>query len=272
MIKMDVIKAPTKIEHPVYKAEFKYTPAPGVKGIEGIEDTYPFLKRYYELRRPGVKRTGGLDDTEIQKRLTGNIMEVGEPERWNLKELCNRKGIKLPDKIEMLCDEYDFWLIQSSLTFMPAHDNQFDWARIVAKMEPLSESMKNPIAYDAYPRNIYQERKEKHRVGIGFSLKFAEIIGVNGEYVQEIEFTRLVPAITVAGIGKSEPTWDFRDRAAFNLKDVNALYVIMKTPIKSEGIKLSYFSYAQIHTKWGGIIPTKARPLKGKEETYEIKF
>ena len=245
---MDVVKAPTKIEHPVYRAEFKYTPAPGVKGIKGFEDT------------------------EIQQRLTGNIMEVGEPERWNLKELCKRKEIKLPVEIEMLCDEFDFWLIQSAFAFMPAHDNQFDWGRIVTKMEPLSESMKNPIAYDAYPRNIYEEKKEKHRISIGLSLKFAEIIEPKVEYVKEIEFTRLEPVITVAGIGKSEPTWDFSDRAAFNLKDVNALYIIMKTPIKSEGIKVSYFSYAQIHTKWGGIIPTKARPLKGEEETYEIKF
>ena len=243
---MDVIKAPTKIEH-VYRAEFRYTPAPGVKGI------------------------GGFDDTEIQERLTGNIMEVGEPERWNLKELCKRKEIKLPVEIEMLSDEFDFWLIQTAFAFMPAHDNQFDWARIVAKMEPLSESMKNPIAYDAYPRNIYEEKKEKHRISIGLSLKFAEIIEPKAEYVREIEFTRLEPVITTAGIGKSEPTWDFRDRAAFNLKDVNALYVIMKTPIESEGIKINYFSYAQIHTKWGGIIPTTAKPLRG-EETYEIRF
>jgi hypothetical protein len=218
--KMDIIKAPTKIEHPVYRAEFKYTPAHGVKGIKGFEEA------------------------EIEKRLTGNIMEVGEPERWNLKELCNRKGIKLPVEIEMLCDEYDFWLIQSAFAFMPAQDNQFKWARIMAKMEPLSESMKNPIAYDAYPKGVYEEKKEKHRISIGLSLKFAEIIEPKAEYVKEIEFTRLEPVITTAGIGKSEPTWDFRDRAAFNLKDVNALYIIMKTPIGSEGIKLSYFPYA----------------------------
>jgi hypothetical protein len=248
VIKMDMIKPPTKIEHPVYRAEFRYTPAPGVKGIKGFEDA------------------------EIEKRLTGNIMEVGEPERWNLKELCNRKGIELPVEIEMLCDEFDFWLVQSSFAFMPAHDNQFDWGRIVAKMEPLSGSMKNPIAYDAYPRNIYQERKEKHRISIGLSLKFAEIIEPKAEYVKEIEFTRLEPVITVAGIGRSEPTWDFSDRAAFNLKDVNALYIITKTPIESEGIKLSYFSYAQIRNKLLGIIPTTAKPLKGEEETYEIRF
>ncbi len=171
----------------------------------------------------------------------------------------------------MICDKFDFWLVQSPFSFMPAHDNQFKWARIVAKMEPLSESMKNPIAYDAYPKNIYEEKKEKHRISVGLRLKFAEIVEPKAEYVREIEFTRLEPVITTAGIGKSEPTWDFRDRAAFNLKDVNALYIIMKTPIKSEGIKVSYFSYAQIHNKMLGIIPTTAKPLLG-EETYEIKF
>jgi hypothetical protein len=197
---MDVIKAPTKIVHPVYRAEFRYTPAPGVKEIKGFEAA------------------------EIEKKLTGNIMEVGELERWNLKELCKRKGIRLPVEIEMLSDEFDFWLIQSAFAFMPAQDNQFKWGRIVAKMEPLSESMKKPIAYDAYPRNIYEERKEKHRINIGLSLKFAEIIEPKAEYVKEIEFTKLESVITVAGIGKSEPTWDFSDRAAFYLKDVNALH------------------------------------------------
>lgn len=244
---MDIIKVPTTIEHPVYKAEFRYTSALGVKGI------------------------GGLDDTKIQERLTGNIMEVGEPEFWDLKELCERKGIQPSVELEMLFDKFDFWLIQSAFSFMPAQDSQFKWARMVAKMEPLSESLKSPLAYDAYPRNIYEEKKEKHRISIGLSLKFAEIIGLNAGYVQEIEFTRLEPVISVAGIGKSEPTWDFSDRVAFNLKDVNALYIIMKTPIKSEGIKVSYFSYAQIRDKLLGIIPTTAEKLKGKE-TYEIIF
>jgi len=166
---MDVIKAPTKIEQPIYRAKFKYTPAPGTKGISGF------------------------DDTEIQKRLIENIMEVGEPERWNLKELCKRKEIKLPVGMEMLLDEFDFWLIQSAFSFMPAHDSQFKWGRIVAKIEPLSERMKYPITYDAYPRDIYEERKEKHRISIGLSLKFAEIIEPKAEYVQEIEFIRLEP-------------------------------------------------------------------------------
>lgn len=243
---MNIIKTPTTIEHPIYRAEFRYTAL-------------------------GTKKIQEFSDTEIQKRLTGNIMEVGEPEYWNIKELCKLKKIKLTPEIEMLCKEFDFWLIQSAFSFVPAHDNYFDWARIVAKMETLSNVMKNPIAYDAYPRDIYEEKKEKYRISIGLSFKFAEIIEPKAEYVQEIEFTKLEPIISVAGIGKSNPTWDFRDRAAFNVKGVNAIYIIVKTPINSDGIKVGYFSYAYIHDKLLGIIPTTAEKLIGKE-TYEIKF
>lgn len=244
---MDLIKAPTKIEHSIYRAEFRYSPAPGIKGI------------------------GEFEEKEIQERVTGDIMEVGEPVHWNLRELCKRKEIKLPVETKMLFDEFDFWLIQSAFSFMPAHDNQFHWARIVAKMESLSKDTKNPITHDAYPRDIYEEKKEKKRIRIGLSLKFAEILEQKVEYVQEIELMRLVPIISLAGIGKSQPTWDFSDRAAFNLKDVNTLYIIIKTPFQSDGIKVSFFSYAQIHTKWGGIVPTVAKKLEGND-TYEIKF
>ncbi len=245
---MDLIKAPTKIEHPIYRAEFRYIP-PSV-----------------------MKKKSESEDLEIQKRLTGNIMEVGQPEHWNLKELCKRKGIELPAEIEMSCEKFDFWLIQSVFSFMPSPNNQFNWARIVAKLEPLSKDNINPITYDAYPRNIYREKKEKHRVNIGLSFKFAEIIEPKVEIVKEIEFKILKPIISVAGIGKSTPTWDFSDKAVFNLKDVNALYIILKTPCGSEGIKVSYFSYSKISNRLLlKIIPTTAKKIKGKE-TYEIKF
>lgn len=246
---MDVIKAPTKIERTLYKAEFDYNPPPGTK-----------------------KAIGGRNDKEVQEKLKGNIIEIGEPARWNLRELYARKGLKLPAEIEILFKESDFWLIQSAFSFMPAHDNQFEWGRIVAIMEPLSEGAKYPIAYDAYPRNIFEEKKEHQKISIGMNLKFAEIIGPNAEYVKEIEFTKLEPVITVGGIGKSDPKWDFRDKASFNLKDVNSLYIIIKAPIGSEGINIRYSAYAQIITRWGGIFPISVEKKLIEEPPYEIRF
>jgi hypothetical protein len=251
MIMDDVIALPTTIERPFYKAEFKYEPSAGTKGIKGTNNEI-------------------IDNKTIEERLTGNIMEVGEPDYWSLREYCERKGIELPVEMEMLCDKFDFRLIISAFSFTPAHGNKFKWGRIVGKMDPISTG-KEPIAYDAYPRDIYQEIQEKQQMSIGLDLKFGPITpGV--KYVREISFTRLVPQITVAGIGKSSPTWDFQDNAAFNLKGVNALCIIAKTPLASDGIKISFPSYAQIKTYWGQVpIPTTAKFLEGND-TYEIIF
>lgn len=99
--------------------------------------------------------------------------------------------------------------------------------------------------------NVY---KKKNRIGIGLSLKFIEIIEPESN-IQEIEFSRLVPIITTSGIGKSNVSWDFRDEATLNLSNVNVLYIIIKTPIDSKGIKLSYSFYAQICSKGGQKFP-----------------
>lgn len=246
-----VIIAPTTIEKPVYKAEFEYAPPKfGVK--KGAEK--------------------GLSKADIDKRLTGNIVEIGKPECYDLRELCKRKGTKLPETIDMLFDKYDFWLIESPYSFMPAHGSQFEWARIVADMAPLSGIIDSPIVHDAYPRDIYEEKKEKHRVSIGLALKFAEVVEPKAEYIEEIEFTKLEPRITVAGIGKSTPVWEFSDKASFNLKNVNALYTIVKTPKGSQGINIKFNMYARIFPEWAEmLLPVASKPLEGKEN-YQIKF
>ena len=52
---MDTIRAPTRIENTLLKAEFDYNPIPGTKAF------------------------GGLINSEEKDRLTGNIVEIGEP-------------------------------------------------------------------------------------------------------------------------------------------------------------------------------------------------
>jgi len=78
------------------------------------------------------------------------------------------------------------------------------------------------------------------------------------------------PLFYAPRIGKTKPTLDFSGKAAFCLQNLNALYMILKTPVNSKGIKLSFFSHAEISTKWGGVFPTTSKP-KG-EESYELNF
>jgi len=243
-----VIKAPTKIENPLFRAELEYISFDGEKSDEETPEIEP-------------------GEAEIREKLKGSVVEVGRPESYDLKEMYEIQEIKPPAKMQMLFRKYDFWLIEAPFSFMPSRNTHFERARILAKMESLSEYVENPIVHDAYPKNIYETKKEKHKVSIGLSLKFAEIIEPKVQFVDEIEFTRLEPVIEVAGIGKSETIWAFSEGALSSHRDVNTLYAIVKVPQGTEGMNLRFFLYAEIPTRLG-------LKLLGMEsqDSYKIPF
>jgi hypothetical protein len=244
-----VIKAPTDIDY-IYKAKFDYDEGP--------------IKNELSFEKSTEART-------IQEKLEANIMGFGKPELWNLRKLCKNKNIKLPIEIESLLKRYDFWLIQSKVSFMPAPNSYLLWLRIASKIESLSQDIENPIFYDAYPKEIYKEGQEKRKKVLGLDLKFSELLDVSGEYVDEIESSRLEPVISIAGLGESEVFWDFREGASTNFRGLHALYSIVKLPPKSEGMKISYFARAQVKTKLG-IFPVSLKQKLDGDKTYKIIF
>lgn len=244
-----VIKMPAEIDY-VYIAKFEYDEGP--------------IKSELNLEKSSEART-------IQEKLEANIMGFGKPECWNLRELCETKDVKLPIEIESLLKRYDFWLLQSKISFMPAPDSNLLWLRIASKIESMSEDKGNPIFYDVFPKEIHEEKQEKRKRVIGLNLKFSELLDVGGEYIDEIECSRLEPVISVAGLGESEAFWDFRGGASTNFKGLNALYSIIELPPESEGIKISYFSRAKIKTKLG-IFPLSLKKKLEGEKTSEINF
>jgi len=245
-----VIKAPEKIEKPLFRAELEYIPLDDEKSVE----------QTYKVE---------TDDAEIKEKLKGNVIVVGKPESYNLKEMYEKQGIKPPVKIQMLFKKYDFWLIEAPFSFMPSPKTHFEHARILIKMESLSDNIAKPVVHDAYPNNIYDEKKENHKVSIELGLKFAEIIEPKVQYVDEIKFTRLEPVIEVAGIGTSEPIWDFSEKALSNHKDVKTLYTIVKTPQETKGMNIRFFLYAEVP-----ILGLKLLGNEGKEriDRYEVLF
>lgn len=244
-----VIKAPVNIDY-IYKAKFEYDEGP--------------VKSELNFEKSTEVRT-------IEEKLEANIMGFGKPEWWDLKALCETKDIKLPVQMESLLERYNFWLIQSKVSFMPAPNSYLLWLRIACKVESLSEYTENPIFYDAYPKEIHEKRQEKRKRVLGLNLKFSELLDAGGEYVDEIEFSRLEPVINVAGLGESEVFWDFREGASTNFRGLSALYSIVELPPESEGMKISYFARAQVKTK-RGIIPVSLKKKLDGEKTYKINF
>lgn len=244
-----VIKAPTDIDC-IYKAKFDYDEGP-------IKNELNFEK--------------STEARAIQEKIEANIMRFGKPELWNLRKLCKNKDIKIPIEMEGLLKRYDFWLIQSKVSFMPAPNSYLLWLRIASKIESLSEDIENPIFYDAYPKEIHKERQEKRKRVLGLNLKFSELLDAGGEYIDEIECSRLEPVISIAGLGESEVFWDFREGASTNFRGLHALYSIVELPPKSEGMKISYFARAQVKTKLG-IFPVSLKRKLDGDKTYKIVF
>lgn len=251
-----VIKAPTKIENSLFRAELEYIP---------IDEKKPDKVSLFR-KAPKIE----LDDAVIRERLRGSIVEVGKPESYNIKEMYEIQEIKPPVKIQMLFKKYDFWLIEAPVSFMPSHNAYFEQARVLVKMESLSDGIENPTVHDAYPNNISEEVQEKHKVSIELGLKFAEIIEPKVQCIDEIEFTRLNPVIEVAGIGTSQPIWEFSKKALSNYKDAKTLYSIVKAPQGTEGMNISFFLYAEVPTIWG----LKLLGKEGKNHTdrYKMNF
>jgi len=147
-----VIVAPTKIENPLFRAELEYIP---------IDEKKPNKASLFG-RAPEIEP----DDAEIRERLRGSIVEVGKPESYNLREMYEIQNIKPPIKIQTLFRKYNFWLIEAPVSFMPSPNANFEHARVLIKMESLSNNIENPLAHDAYPNNISEEVQEKHKVSI----------------------------------------------------------------------------------------------------------
>lgn len=244
-----VIKAPTESEY-IYKAEFEYDEGP-------IKSELKFEK--------------STNSKAIQEKLEGNIMGFGKPECWNLKELCEINNAKLPVEMESLLDKYAFWLVQSKVSFMPSPNSQLLWLRIASKVESLSGNMEDPVVYDAYPKEIREEKIEMHKKTIGLDFKFSELLDAKGEYIEEIECSKLEPVITIAGLGESETFWDFRGGASTSFGGLHALYSIIELPPESKGMKISYFSRAQVKTKWG-LFPVSLKKKLNGEKGYTINF
>jgi hypothetical protein len=210
-----------------------------------------------------------IDEKAVYKKLEANIMRFKKPKWCNLKELCATKKVNILDK--NIFEKNDFWLLKTEIDFMPAPDSYLSWLRIIAKIEAVPNEIFDPIFYDAYPKGVYEEKSENQKRGIGLDLNFSEILDARVEYIEEVECSRLEPVISVIGLGESELFWDFHGGASINFVGSHSLYSIIKLPLESKSIEISYFSKAMIKTKRGTFPMGLNKKIKGKE-AYIIDF
>jgi hypothetical protein len=226
------IVTPTEIEHPFYKGQMEFTPA-------AIEEA---------TRK-------GLESTSVDLKSTRPVVTLGEPQCWNLASLAREKGKILPAELVLLLRDADFYLVQLACSLRPGRDSQVTWARLDVYLRPKT-GPDNPIAFDLYPRDIYDETKTEVKVSIGPSLKFAAFEGTTvegklGEVVTTVEFRKLEPVVIGYGPLQSNPGWDFEKHKDQPLRGAKFGYLIVKKPHNAEAVRLTMNITAEVAIRRG---------------------
>lgn len=222
------IITPTEIENPLYEEQLEFTPA-------AIEQ---------------VAREKGRESMPAELKSAGPVVTLGQPQWWNLAHLAREKGETLPAELSLLLRDADFYLLQLACSFRPERGSQVEWARFTAHLQPKA-GQEDPIAFDLYPREIYDETKTDVKVSIAPSLKFATVEGKLGEVVTTIEFRKLEPVVIGYGALESAPNWDFEKHKDQPLRGSKFGYLIVKKPRSAEAVRLTLDITADVITRHG---------------------
>ena len=222
------IITPTEIEHPLYEGQLEFTPG-------SIEQ---------------AAREKGRESMRGELKSAGPVVTLGQPQWWNMAELAQKKGETLPAQLSLLLRDADFYLLQLACSFRPERGSQVEWARFTAYLQPKT-GQENPIAFDLYPREIYDETKTNVKVSIAPSLKFAEVALLPGEVVTNIEFRKLEPVVIGYGALESAPNWDFEKHRDQPLRGSKFGYLIVKKPRSAEAVRLTLDITADVVTRHG---------------------
>jgi hypothetical protein len=222
------IVTPTEIEHPLYTGSLEFVPE-----VSDSDDLY---------RGAGVSRE--------KPNRPGPMVTLGQSQWWNLARLAREKGESLPAELSLLLHDADFYLLQLACSFKPERDSQVTWAQFNVYLRP-KIGPETPIAFDLYPREIYDESQTDVQVSIGPSLKFADVELALGQAVTTIEFRRIEPVIVGFGALQSDPGWDFEAHNNHPLRGAKFSYLIVKKPHSAEAVRLTLDISAEVETKQG---------------------
>jgi hypothetical protein len=227
---MHIITAPTEINQPLYESQMEL-----MSGNTG-------------------ENARSINNPEVQK-LIGPVVTLGQPQCWNLASLAREKGSALPAELALLLRNADFYLLELACSFRPERDSKVIWARLDAYLQP-KVGQENPIAFDLYPLEVYNETKTDWKVNIAPNFKFGvfdsvKFEGALGEMITTINFRKLEPVVIGFGRNQANPGWDFEMEKTQPLRGVKVGYVIVKKPHGADAVRLILNVSADVMTQHG---------------------
>lgn len=229
---------------------------PTINAPQEIKDSlYEGQLEILTSARAEPTRSGG---SIVRQRHSGPVVSLGQPQYWNLSSLMAEKGATLPSEIKLLLRNANFYLVQLACSFRPEQNSDIRWARFdVQLQQQIGEEV--PIAFDLYPREIYDETKHDWKVNIAPSLSFSTAEGSKvdaqlGEVATTIHYRTLEPIVIGYGLLQSNPGWDFQKHKEKPLRGVKVGYIIVKKPQGAGAVRLTQDLKVEVLTKSGWLL------------------
>jgi hypothetical protein len=156
------------------------------------------------------------------------IISIGRPEVWSLPVVYPPD--KMPDLLKAKLEEADFYLVRTACSFRPTRKtNTLSWARFAVRLLP-SSTEQQPLAYDLYPKEVYQEVKHQIKVSLSPTLNFQELQAGVGGVEFGLEYPELQPTISAAGIGEDLVAWDYEEARGIRLQGSKTMHLLVEAP------------------------------------------
>jgi hypothetical protein len=196
----------------------------------------------------GAKSPGGPQPKPQPPRV-----RIGKAYGWPLSEYFARSGKALPSQLAMLAERSDFYLVRVSWGYWPpaGADARLEWARFTAYLHSPGAA-DQPVAFDLYPKEIYDEKDNKAEIHVGPSLNFASQFEASlGEFVYTIALNKLEPVVIGEGAGQSDPNWDFEPSSRRELRGDKFMYMVVEKPKSAASVRATFALTARVKSRSG---------------------
>jgi hypothetical protein len=194
------------------------------------------------------------------------VVGIGQPEWWPVADLY--PAGKVPRFLSTKLKEADFFLIRLNCSFRPSRSRAtIEWARFWIRLLPDADG-RQPIAFDAYPREVTKEIERDVRLTFSPSFTFGQIGAAGGEAGFSLHYTQLEPVVTAAGVGESAVDWSYEVAHGSYVLGSKWMYLVVKAPKGMPSARVELDLVADVLTP-RGVLPV-ALFARRDEETDKL--
>jgi hypothetical protein len=182
--------------------------------------------------------TRGVVGSEIREVVPERpLITVGEPQYWNVARVYKDEAKPTPAVMRQMLADSDFFLVRFACSFNLKTSMNVDWARFEVALSSRRPETAQPICFDLYPMEVYEEQQREVSVKISPSLKFADTVEASlGEAALEVKYNKLVPVITALGIQEPIFSWEMRQTGEYPVRGARWFTALLKVPRDAQGV------------------------------------